>query len=172
MENSQDCIIKAKQLRQHDGKRICFVSGNFNIIHPGHLRFLLFAKEQADILVVGLYDKASSISAFFSNEERNSALSALSFVDEVVVLNNSLPEFISALKPDVIVKGKEWETLTTLSKQWSTITAANSCFHQVKNSFPRESYCNSNCQRTQGLQGNSSATTNVTILAARYLLTL
>lgn len=116
MENSQDCIIKAKQLRQHDGKRICFVSGNFNIIHPGHLRFLLFAKEQADILVVGLYDKASSISAFFSNEERNSALSALSFVDEVVVLNNSLPEFISALKPDVIVKGKEWENADNIEQ--------------------------------------------------------
>lgn len=116
MDNSQDTILAAQLARQHDGKRICFVSGNFNIIHPGHLRFLLFAKEQADILVVGLYDKASSISAFFSNDERSSALSALSFVDEVVVLNNTLPEFVSALKPDVIVKGKEWENADNIEQ--------------------------------------------------------
>ena len=36
------------------GKRIVFVSGNFNIIHPGHLRLLRFAKECGDYLVVGI----------------------------------------------------------------------------------------------------------------------
>lgn len=93
----------------NEGKRICFVAGNFNIIHPGHIRFLLFAKEQADVLVVGLYDKDISIGAFFSNQERASALSALSFVDEVIIIDDKVETFIGELKPDVVVKGKEFE---------------------------------------------------------------
>ena len=102
MNSPQYYIDIAKRLRRA-GKRVCFVSGNFNIIHPGHIRFLLFAKEQADILVVGLYDKSSSISAFFSNEERRSSLSALSFVDEVVLLNNmSLPLILNTVKLSVL----------------------------------------------------------------------
>src|SRR5262245_65503620 len=36
------------------GKRISFVSGNFNVVHPGHLRLLRFAREIADLLVVGV----------------------------------------------------------------------------------------------------------------------
>src|SRR6201985_2472216 len=35
-------------------KTIAFVSGNFNVVHPGHLRLLKFAAEQAEILVVGV----------------------------------------------------------------------------------------------------------------------
>jgi len=46
-----------KQLeKQSLNKRIIFVSGNFNIIHPGHLRLLRFAKECGDYLVVGVLD--------------------------------------------------------------------------------------------------------------------
>lgn len=36
------------------GQTIAFVSGNFNVVHPGHLRLLKFAAEQADVLVVGV----------------------------------------------------------------------------------------------------------------------
>jgi bifunctional ADP-heptose synthase (sugar kinase/adenylyltransferase) len=36
------------------GQTVAFVSGNFNVVHPGHLRLLRFAAEQADILVVGI----------------------------------------------------------------------------------------------------------------------
>lgn len=101
-------IEQAKAIRSL-GKRISFVSGNFNIIHPGHLRYLLFAKEQAEILVVGLYDETTSIGAYFSNQERLSALCALSFVDEVVVVQNDLKSFVNTLQPEIIVKGKEFE---------------------------------------------------------------
>lgn len=113
--NEIDCILLTKKWRQK-GKKCCFVSGNFNIIHPGHLRFLIFAKEQADVLIVGLYDKESSLGAIFSNEERASALTSLSFVDDVVIINNNLSLFIQALKPDVIVKGKEFEDSDNLEQ--------------------------------------------------------
>lgn len=97
-------LLKAKQA----GQSVCFVSGNFNIIHPGHLRYLLFAAEQADILVVGLYDRHESLGACFENEERLLALQALSCVDEVVVVNGDRLEFLSTIQPEVVVKGKEF----------------------------------------------------------------
>jgi len=41
-------------LRKIKGQRLVFVSGNFNVIHPGHLRILRFANECGDCLVVGV----------------------------------------------------------------------------------------------------------------------
>ena len=93
------------------GKTFCFVSGNFNIIHPGHMRFLLFAAEQADYLIVGLNDIDSSIGAYFSNGERAASLNALNFVDCVIVINNDLKKALEIIKPEVVVKGKEFELI-------------------------------------------------------------
>src|SRR5688500_3846230 len=39
-------------------KRLVFVSGNFNVVHPGHLRLLQFAAECGDFLVVGVHDQS------------------------------------------------------------------------------------------------------------------
>ena len=45
-----------------DSKSIAFISGNFNVVHPGHLRLLKFAAEQADVLVVGVNsDKVAGV---------------------------------------------------------------------------------------------------------------
>ncbi|MBR9791088.1 MAG: adenylyltransferase/cytidyltransferase family protein [Gammaproteobacteria bacterium] len=107
MTSKQARIERLIEARE-SGKSLCFVSGNFNIIHPGHLRFLLFASEQADILVVGLYDRHDSLHAFFDNEERLMALKALSCVDEVLVVNGDRLAVIEQIKPNVIVKGKEF----------------------------------------------------------------
>lgn len=90
-------------------KSVCFVSGNFNIIHPGHLRFLMFAAEQADILVVGLYHRDYSEGAFLPDEERLLAINTLQIVDHVVMLKDNLETVIDTIKPDVIVKGNEFE---------------------------------------------------------------
>tara|TARA_R110001583_G_scaffold131271_1_gene282992 strand:+ start:2074 stop:3555 length:1482 start_codon:yes stop_codon:yes gene_type:complete len=97
-------------LKKQD-KTLCFVSGDFNIIHPGHIRFLMFAAEQADVLIVGLHDRDCSISAYFENEERLASLQALNFIDYVVVLHNDIHEKLLSLQPDVVVKGKEYEEL-------------------------------------------------------------
>ena len=45
------------EIRKHNrNRKVVFVSGNFNILHPGHLRLLRFAKECGDYLVVGVLD--------------------------------------------------------------------------------------------------------------------
>ncbi len=99
-------------------RKLVFVSGNFNILHPGHLRFLRFAAEQGQILVVGLLDHDSSEGAFLSNEERKQALESLEAVNVVVLVKDNLDHWISSLKPDVVVKGSEWQHRDNPEKAW------------------------------------------------------
>jgi cytidyltransferase-like protein len=98
--------------RRYQGKRLVFVSGNFNIIHPGHLRLLSFARSCGDTLVVGLFaDGAAGTMVRF--EDRKASLLALEAVNEVVALEPSeLLGFIASLKPHTVVKGKEHEALS------------------------------------------------------------
>jgi rfaE bifunctional protein kinase chain/domain len=92
-----------------DNKSIAFVSGNFNVVHPGHLRLLKFATEQADALVVGVNsDKASGVT--LPQDMRLENVRSISMVEYAVGLEVPADTFISELKPDVVVKGKEFET--------------------------------------------------------------
>src|SRR5882762_1281004 len=90
-------------------KSIAFVSGNFNVVHPGHLRLLKFAAEQADALVVGVNsDKASGVTV--PQDMRLENVRSISMVEYAVGLEVPADAFIAELKPDVVVKGKEFET--------------------------------------------------------------
>jgi rfaE bifunctional protein kinase chain/domain len=88
-------------------RRIAFVSGNFNIVHPGHLRLLKFAREQSDFLVVGIYPDGNP-GVTMPADMRAEGVSALSHVDCVVRIEGSPIEFIEALRPDIVVKGSEY----------------------------------------------------------------
>src|SRR3981081_2448815 len=89
-------------------KSIAFVSGNFNVVHPGHLRLLKFAAEQADVLVVGVNsDKATGVT--LPQDMRLENVGSISMVDHAVGLDVPADAFIAALKPNVVVKGKEFE---------------------------------------------------------------
>jgi rfaE bifunctional protein kinase chain/domain len=92
-----------------DNKSIAFVSGNFNVVHPGHLRLLRFAAEQADVLVVGVNsDKAAGVT--LTQDMRLENVRSIGMVNYAVGLHVPPDVFIAALKPDVVVKGKEFET--------------------------------------------------------------
>lgn len=94
--------------KKTERKKISFVSGNFNIIHPGHLRLLRFAAECSDFLVVGVF--SDSIESSFLNEEiRLDGIKAISLVDYAFLLKDKSAEFIHVLQPNVVVKGKEHE---------------------------------------------------------------
>jgi rfaE bifunctional protein kinase chain/domain len=90
------------------GKKVVFVSGNFNIIHPGHLRLLRFAKECGDYLIVGLLDNHSP-GSFVDEQLRLESIGAISWVDHSFILREPLIAFLEKLRPAVIVKGKEHE---------------------------------------------------------------
>jgi rfaE bifunctional protein kinase chain/domain len=90
-------------------KRIVFVSGNFNILHPGHLRLLRFAKECGDYLVVGMLD-SSSPGAYIEEALRLESIQAIHWVDHAFILHAPPEIYIATLQPAVVVKGNEHET--------------------------------------------------------------
>ena len=87
-----------------------FVYGAFNVLHPGHLRLLRFAKELGDILIVGvLSDKVAGISAHIPENYRLEAVQSNKMADQVILIDQPIEEVIEVLKPEIVVKGKEFE---------------------------------------------------------------
>lgn len=87
-----------------------FVSGHFNIVHPGHLRLLRFAKECGDKLIVGVEsDIIAGNAAHIPENFRLEGLQSLNWIDEVFVMSEDVTEVIQKLKPNIVVKGKEHE---------------------------------------------------------------
>lgn len=90
--------------------RTVFVSGNFNVLHPGHLRLLRFARECGERLVVGVYsDRLAGGAAHVPQTLRVEGVQSNSWVDEVIVIDEEVTEVILRLRPDIVVKGKEHE---------------------------------------------------------------
>lgn len=87
-----------------------FVSGNFNIIHPGHLRLLRFAKECGDKLIVGVFsDSLAQDAAHVNQNLRLEGVRSNALVDESFIIDKEIEEIINEIRPDIIVKGKEYE---------------------------------------------------------------
>ncbi|MFM2268245.1 MAG: hypothetical protein RL757_1686 [Bacteroidota bacterium] len=98
------------------GAEIVFTNGCFDILHYGHLHYLADARTCGDRLIVGL-NSAASVSRLKGefrpiNDEltRIFAIAALEFVDAVVVFEADTPlELIKIIRPDVLVKGGDWQ---------------------------------------------------------------
>jgi len=99
-----------------EGKRIVFTNGVFDILHPGHVRYLRDARALGEMLIVGINsDRSVRALAKAPNRpvngeaERAEVLGALGSVDAVVIFDEDTPHaIISALQPDVLVKGADW----------------------------------------------------------------
>ena len=88
------------------------VTGNFNVLHPGHIRLLKFAKACAEKLIVGVFSDQIAQGAVDNPQEmRMEALSSITMVDDNFLIDVSLADFIQTHQPDVIVKGKEFENI-------------------------------------------------------------
>lgn len=97
------------------GRRLVFTNGCFDILHPGHVRYLRFAREQGDALVVGLNTDASVRRGkgpkrpINSEEDRAEVLLGLAAVDYVVLFDDDEPkDLVAQLLPQVLVKGRDW----------------------------------------------------------------
>lgn len=92
-----------------------FVSGIFNIVHPGHLRLLRFAKEIGGRLIVGVEsDRIAGNSGHVPEELRLDGLRIISLVDEVMIVDEPIEDFILRLRPDFVVKGREHEVASNI----------------------------------------------------------
>ncbi len=97
------------------GKKIIFTNGCFDILHSGHIQYLEQAKALGDILFLGLNSDDSvrrikgSPRPIVSEKERAFVVAGLQSVDFVVIFEQDTPyELIRLLKPDILVKGGDW----------------------------------------------------------------
>lgn len=111
-----DSLVAELDLRRHRGDSIVFTNGCFDLLHPGHMRFLARCRELGSVVVVGLNGDASvraqnkgSDRPICNEADRAEMLAAVQFVDYIVLFDDPTPEaVIHAVRPDVLVKGKDW----------------------------------------------------------------
>ena len=97
------------------GRRVVFTNGVFDLLHPGHVRYLQQARALGDLLVVAINTDRSVRANKGPNRpitpelERAEILASLECVDAVTIFDEETPhEIIGALQPDVLVKGADW----------------------------------------------------------------
>ena len=97
------------------GRRIVFTNGVFDLLHPGHVRYLQAARSHGDALIVGVNADASvrrnkgSDRPIQPERERAEILAALACVDAVAIFDEDTPaDLIDRVQPDVLVKGADW----------------------------------------------------------------
>ena len=98
-----------------EGRRIVFTNGTFDILHAGHVTYLAFARQQGDLLIVGLNSDASirrikgDKRPVIKEPFRSAMLAALECVDYICVFDEDEPcALLEACLPDVLVKGEDW----------------------------------------------------------------
>jgi rfaE bifunctional protein nucleotidyltransferase chain/domain len=97
------------------GRRIVFTNGVFDLLHPGHVRYLKAARAHGDVLIVGLNSDASvrrnkgPERPILPEKERAEVVAALACVDAVSIFDDDTPaDIIRRVQPDVLVKGSDW----------------------------------------------------------------
>ena len=101
--------------RRAAGQVVVFTNGVFDLLHPGHVRYLQQARALGDALIVGVNADASvrrnkgPERPLNPQHERAEVLAALAAVDAVVIFDEDTPaEIVRAVQPDVLVKGADW----------------------------------------------------------------
>ena len=132
--NNQDNVRKIKKRRElidevsriRNDKRIVFTNGCFDILHPGHLLFLQKASELGEFMVVAINSDKSVRAIKGKNrpvncqEDRAYMLAILPFVDRIVIFDEEDPcELLKEMKPDVLVKGGDYQIEDILGKEYA-----------------------------------------------------
>lgn len=113
---STDEAVTFVRRARNRGQAIVFTNGVFDVLHPGHVRYLRDARALGDLLIVGVNSDRSARALgkapdrpINPENERAEVLAALASVDAVVVFDEDTPHaVITALQPDVLVKGADW----------------------------------------------------------------
>jgi rfaE bifunctional protein kinase chain/domain len=111
-------VMSAEQIREVIGalpraKKVIMCHGTFDVVHPGHVRHLLYAKTKADVLVASLtadeHIKKGNMRPYVPQALRAMNLAALEMVDYVVVDQDSTPiKNLALIQPDYFAKGYEY----------------------------------------------------------------
>jgi D-beta-D-heptose 7-phosphate kinase/D-beta-D-heptose 1-phosphate adenosyltransferase len=112
-----DEVVALVHRWRRDGRAIVFTNGVFDVLHPGHVRYLADARACGDALVVGINSDRSARRLdkgpdrpVHPEHERAEVIAALRVVDAVVVFDEETPlAAVTAIQPDVLVKGADWD---------------------------------------------------------------
>jgi len=112
---SIDHLLLERERLRREGKRVVLTNGCFDLLHPGHVRYLDQAKSLGDHLIVAINSDRSVRQLkgpdrpILSENERAEVLSALGCVDFLTIFDDPTPlRIISNLLPDILVKGGDW----------------------------------------------------------------
>ena len=110
-----DAAAEFVEAHRQQGRRVVFTNGVFDLLHPGHVRYLQAARVEGDVLIVAINSDRSvrankgPTRPIVPEHERAEVLEALSVVDAVVIFDDETPQaIIDRLRPDVLVKGADW----------------------------------------------------------------
>jgi rfaE bifunctional protein nucleotidyltransferase chain/domain len=113
---SQEELLKKLATWQKEDKKIVWTNGCFDLLHLGHIDYLSKAKDQGDVLVVGVNTDESVRRIkkpgrpITDEKSRSAIMASLQFVDAVVLFNEDTPyEMIKLIQPDVLVKGSDYK---------------------------------------------------------------
>ena len=94
----------------NNNDRIVFISGNFNVLHAGHIRLFAFARNFGSRLIVGVNsDKIAGTSAYIEQTLRLEAVETNNWVTDAFLIDEPIEMVLARLKPFVVVKGREFE---------------------------------------------------------------
>lgn len=121
---SREQLVTVCARLRREGKRIVFTNGCFDLLHLGHVDYLKKAKSLGNVLVVGLNDDASvrrlkgPPRPIMPQADRAAVVAALASVDYTCLFAEDTPlELITAVQPDVLVKGADWTVDAVVGKE-------------------------------------------------------
>lgn len=114
IKNRQE-IISLRRNFKKENKKVVFTNGVFDILHSGHIDYLIKSKSLGDILIVGINSDSSvhrikgEKRPIISERERAFIISSLKPVDYVTLFDEDTPQIlIEDIIPDILVKGADW----------------------------------------------------------------
>ena len=104
-----------------------FVNGTFDLLHPGHISLLNWAKSLGDYVIVGIdtddrvREKKGPTRPIYNQDDRGLMLVALKAVDEVRYFDSdeSLEALVKSIKPDIMVVGSDWKDKSVIGSYWA-----------------------------------------------------
>jgi D-beta-D-heptose 7-phosphate kinase/D-beta-D-heptose 1-phosphate adenosyltransferase len=110
-----DAIAALAGELKRTGRRVVLTNGVFDLLHPGHVRYLQAARREGDALIVAVNSDRSvrankgPTRPITPEAERAEILAALACVDAVAIFDEETPaDIIRRVQPDVLVKGADW----------------------------------------------------------------
>jgi D-glycero-beta-D-manno-heptose 1-phosphate adenylyltransferase len=121
---SQTVLIEIAAREKRAGRRVVFTNGAFDLMHPGHTRYLAEARSLGDLLIVAVNSDRSvrgnkgAERPFVSEQDRAEVLAALASVDYVTIFDEPTPrELIARVLPNLLVKGGDWPVERIVGRQ-------------------------------------------------------